>query len=263
LDVKELFNLRGQVAVVTGGAGHLGSAISEALAECGANLVIAGRDETKGRAKAESLAQSHPGKMGFVKLDIRSMPSTQKAVARIMEQYGQIDVWVNNSAFYAGLKIEEMSEEEWVDGIDGTVHGVFRCIKAVLPAMSQAGKGSIINIASMYGTVSPDPGLYEGTEFGNPPNYGAGKAAIVQLTRYAACHLAPKGIRVNAISPGPFPRPQVQEHTEFIRRLSSKNPMGRIGQSEELKGSVAFLASEASSYVTGVNIPVDGGWTAW
>ena len=115
----------------------------------------------------------------------------------------------------------------------------------------------------MYGTVSPDPSIYGDSGYDNPPNYGAGKAAIIQFTRYMACHLAKDGIRVNSVSPGPFPSPEVQENKQFITNLEKKTPLGRIGQPYEIKGIVVFLASAASSYVTGQDIHVDGGWTSW
>ena len=115
----------------------------------------------------------------------------------------------------------------------------------------------------MYGSVSPDPSMYGESGFDNPPNYGAGKAAIIQFTRYAACHLSPFGIRVNSISPGPFPNETVQENVSFISKLNEKVPLKRFGKPEELKGAVILLASNAASYITGANIPVDGGWTAW
>ena len=126
------------------------------------------------------------------------------------------------------------------------------------------GGASIINIASMYASVSPDPKIYGDSGENNPPYYGAAKAGLIQLTRYLACHFAPERIRVNAISPGPFP---VEDGTEssrkFINKLKRKVPLGRVGHPSELCGAVLFLSSDASSYVTGANIPVDGGWTAW
>ena len=123
--------------------------------------------------------------------------------------------------------------------------------------------GVLINIASMYGIVSPDPGIYGDSGFDSPANYGAGKAAIIQFTRYLACHYGRFGVRANTVSPGAFPSPEVQKNSLFMEKLCSKNPLGRIGKPEELKGVVIFLASQASAYVTGQNIPVDGGWTAW
>jgi gluconate 5-dehydrogenase len=172
-------------------------------------------------------------------------------------------VLVNNAGFFAMGNLTEISEEQWLAGIDGSLNGVFRCLQAGARAMLPAQSGSIINIASMYGVVSPDPSIYGSSGQDNPPNYGTGKAAIIQLTRYAACHLGRSGIRVNAISPGPFPKPQVQQNRDLIANLEAKTALGRIGQPHELKGAVVFLASAAASYVTGINLMVDGGWTAW
>jgi gluconate 5-dehydrogenase len=138
---------------------------------------------------------------------------------------------------------------------------VFRCTKLVLPFLND--NASIINIGSMYGLVSPDPGIYGTTGLDNPGSYGAGKAAIVQFTRYCAVHLAPRKIRVNCISPGPFPDAAAQKNRTFLRALSRKVPLGRVGRPEEIQGAVIFLASAASGYVTGQNIIVDGGWTIW
>jgi len=128
----------------------------------------------------------------------------------------------------------------------------------------QRTSGSVVNVASMYGMVAPDQRLYEASPaYRNPPAYGAAKAAVLQLTRYAACALAPRGIRVNAVSPGPFPGETVQQDRRFIERLASRVPLGRIGSPEEMIGPVVFLLSDAASYVTGHNLVVDGGWTAW
>ena len=130
--------------------------------------------------------------------------------------------------------------------------------------MRSAGAGSIVNVASMYGIVSPQPAAYAGSpDFHNPPAYGAAKAGVIQYTRYAAVHLAPDGVRVNAISPGPFPSPSVQEDPAFIAGLAARVPLGRIGRPEDLVGPLVFLLSDASRYVTGHNLVVDGGWTIW
>jgi NAD(P)-dependent dehydrogenase (short-subunit alcohol dehydrogenase family) len=126
------------------------------------------------------------------------------------------------------------------------------------------GGASVVNIASMYGSVSPDPSIYGTSGANNPPSYGAAKAGLIQFTKYAACHLAAEGIRVNCISPGPFPAKRyLDQDPEFKGRLQKKVPMGRTGDPQELQGPLLFLASDASSYVTGINLPVDGGWTAW
>ncbi|MFC1644083.1 SDR family oxidoreductase [Candidatus Omnitrophota bacterium] len=261
--INKLFSLKDKVAIVTGGAGHLGAAISESLAEAGAKVVVAGRNLEKAVKKADELSKKYNTEcMGLV-MDISSLSSVKNAMKEIKKKMKKIDLLVNNAYFSGSGRIESMSEKEWAKGIDGTVSGVFRCSQAVIPYMAKAGGGAIINIASMYGMVSPDPSIYDNTGFNNPPNYGAGKAAIIQFTRFEACHLADKNIRVNSISPGAFPDKKVQSDKKFISKLKKKIPARRIGEPNDIKGAVLFLASEASSYVTGVNLIVDGGWTAW
>jgi NAD(P)-dependent dehydrogenase (short-subunit alcohol dehydrogenase family) len=263
MSVDELFKLKGQVAVVTGGTGHLGAAISEGFAEAKAKLYIASRDVNKCKELAKFLERKYRIKVTGISLDISSMKSVKDSFDKIVNDAGKIDILVNNAAYSSSLRIEDASEKSWLEGIDGTINGVFRCTSVVLPVMIQQRYGSIINIASMYGMVSPDPSIYETSGFDNPPSYGAGKAAVIQFTRYVACNYAKMGIRANAISPGPFPSPEVQKNERFISNLIKKTPIGRIGRPEELKGVVIFLASKASSYVNGANIPVDGGWTTW
>jgi NAD(P)-dependent dehydrogenase (short-subunit alcohol dehydrogenase family) len=264
LGVKDLFSLKGKTALVTGGAGHLGTSLCLALAQAGAQVIVAGRNQVKCQELAARLQRDTGIRSWGMNLDIRDMDSVKSAIEQLIESTGSLDILVNNAAFYSGLDLEKMGEDEWLAGLDGTVNHVFRCTNAVIPAMKQAGGGSIINISSMYGMVSPNPAVYRDSGLGNPPNYGAGKAAVLQFTRYSACYLGPYKIRVNAISPGPFPNPGVQaEHPWFIAELAAKTPLGRIGEPSELMGAVVYLASEASSYVTGTNLVVDGGWTSW
>lgn len=264
MHVIELFSLEGKVAIVTGGAGHLGSVISEGLAEAGANVVIASRNEGRCKKLAGMLSKKYNINAMGIAMDIRSVDTVRERMREISHKMGAIDILINNASFgKPGKSIETLSDEDWLEGIEGTIHGVFRCTQAVVPYMEKRKFGVIINISSMYGIVSPDPRVYGDSGYDNPPNYGAGKAAIIQFTRYTACHLANKGIRVNSISPGAFPSPQVQENQWFISNLIKKIPLGRIGQPSDLKGVVVFLASEASSYITGQNIIIDGGWTVW
>jgi NAD(P)-dependent dehydrogenase (short-subunit alcohol dehydrogenase family) len=259
-----MFNLKGKVAVVTGGAGHLGRAISEVLAEFGANLVVASRNLKKCEELASNLSQEYEIDARGIELDTRSIDSVTHCMDVVQGKMGSIDILVNNAASgKTNISIETVSEEDWLEGIEGTVNGVFRCTKAVIPYMRGKKCGVIINISSMYGIVSPDYRIYGNTGYNNPPDYGAGKAAIIQFTRYAACHLATYGIRVNAISPGSFPSRDVQQNKSFISKLENRIPLGRIGQPNDLKGAVIFLASDASGYITGQNIIVDGGWTVW
>ncbi len=262
MNVMEQFRLKGKVAVITGGAGHLGKAMSEGLAEAGAKVVIASRDVEKCKKLATTLVKKYKVKAMGTAIDIRSMAAVKKCMAAVNREMGAIDILINNAAYGKGMFLT-MSEADWLEGIDGTINGVFRCTQAALPYMEAQKHGVIINISSMYGIVSPDPRMYGDSGYDNPPNYGAGKAAILEFTRYSACYLADKGIRVNAITPGPFPSPEVQKNKKFISKLKEKNPLGRIGHPDDLKGAVVFLASEASSYITGQNIVVDGGWTVW
>ncbi|MEK3837434.1 MULTISPECIES: SDR family NAD(P)-dependent oxidoreductase [unclassified Paenibacillus] len=261
--LQELFNLQGRTAVVTGGAGYLGTAIAEGLAEAGASVYLVSSSGQRCKETAEAIARTTGAACFGKAMDIRDEASVRECIQSIAEAAGSIDILVNNAAFSSAAKLAVMSEEQWLAGLDGTINGTFRCVKSVLPYMVEQKGGSIINVSSMYGLVSPNPEVYGDSGMDNPANYGAGKAAIGQFTRYIACHFGQHGIRANTVSPGPFPNAAVQADPQFIRQLERKNPLGRIGTPEDLKGVMVFLASAASSYVTGENISVDGGWTAW
>lgn len=249
---------------MTGGAGYLGTAISEALAQYGAKLVIASRNADQCKTLARQLSKDYGIEAKGAELDMCSHDSVIQCMENAHREMGSVDILINNAASGKPCaSIEAVTEEDWLNGLDGTINGVFRCTKAVIPYMRKNQYGVIINISSMYGIVSPDSRIYGDSGYNNPPDYGAGKAAIIQFTKYSACHLACDGIRVNAISPGPFPGAEVQQNKAFMSNLENRVPLGRIGRPDDLKGAVVFLASNASSYVTGQNIVVDGGWTVW
>jgi len=261
VSVLSEFLLNERVAVVTGGYSHLGKSISEALAEAGAAVTICGRSRDKYYHVLGK--QNKPG-ISFVEIDISCTSSIKNAFKEVYEKHGSIDILVNNAIYSKGNSPEKMKDKDWNYGVDGVLNSVFRCIREVIPYMKKAKKGNIINISSMYGFVSPDFRIYEGNpDFFNPPHYGAAKAGVIQLTKYYAVYLAKYNIRVNCISPGPFPSQIVQKNRRFIEKLSAKVPMARIGEPNELKGPVIFLASDASSYIAGQNIIVDGGWSIW
>ena len=180
----------------------------------------------------------------------------------VHKHYDGIDILINNA--WSGNKNswETINDQDWEYDVDVSLNSVFRMTKAAFPDLKKS-KGVILNIASMYGHVAPDYRIYEGTSFANPPSYGAAKAGVIQFTKYLASFLAPHGIRVNAVSPGAFPHPPTQQNAEFMARLGSKNPLGRIGYPHEIKGAVALLCTDAGSYITGQNICVDGGWAVW
>ena len=257
-----LFSLSGKVAVVTGGYGHLGRGFCKGLADAGASVVAAGPNCDKFKRAFE---RSNNCKIAFERMDVSSEESIKTAFENIYKRTRRIDILVNGAFYSRGFgDPAEMSSSDWDYGVDGMLNSVFRCIKLVVPYMRRAKKGNIINISSMYGVVSPDFSIYKGHERQfSQPNYGATKAGVIQLTRYYAVYLAGYGIRVNCVSPGAFPKPEVMKQKKFSEKLLAKIPMGRIGRPDELKGAVVFLASDASSYMTGQNIIIDGGWTAW
>ncbi|OLO35884.1 gluconate 5-dehydrogenase [Alkalihalophilus pseudofirmus] len=261
--LEEIFSLTGKTAVVTGGTGHLGLAISEGLAKAGATVYIGSRNDKKGKEIADKFNENLHVNCLSINFDIADPISIKEGLEKINQETGSIDILVNNAYYGKSGTIEQMTEDDWQLGMDGTINGVFRCTKAVLPYMVLQKSGSIVNISSMYGVVSPNPEIYVSSNSHNPPSYGAGKAAILQLTRYVACHYGKHGIRANSISPGPFPNSEVQKNQDFIKKLVEKNPLNRIGEPKDLIGVSIFLSSQASSYVTGQNICVDGGWTAW
>ncbi|WP_218962682.1 SDR family NAD(P)-dependent oxidoreductase [Mesotoga sp. H07.pep.5.3] len=263
MTLQKMLDLKGKTAIVTGGAGHLGKSMAEVLAELGANVIVCGRSKKKCEKLVDRLNEEFKGKSFALELDIGNTESVNQFRTEVIKLFGSIDILVNNAYFGAGRDVLSMTQDEWQIGIEGSVSSVFRMIKAFLRVMIEKNKGSIINIASMYGVVSPDVSIYEDNSFYNPPNYGAGKAAIIQLTKYVACVYGKYGVRCNSVSPGPFPSESVQEDKEFINRLKLKTPLGRIGVPYELKGVIALLASDASSFINGANIVVDGGWTAW
>lgn len=259
ITLKELFNLKGKTALITGGAGYLGTEMCEVLAEQGANIIIASRDDAKCQKLADRLKLEYPSQIfTALKLDLMDKNSIRETVSNIE----RLDILINNA--WSGNKnsFETISDEDWEYDIDMSLNSVFRLVKATQHLLKDS-RGVILNTASMYGHVAPDYRLYNDEKYTNPPSYGAAKAAVIQFSKYLASFLAPYEIRVNCISPGPFPFPETQKDKEFMTRLGSKNPMNRIGQPHELKGVVALLCSDASSYITGQNICVDGGWTSW
>ena len=201
--------------------------------------------------------------------DVTDENALQRHIGVIDEQYGRLDVLVNNASSGRTGTIESATAQDFEQLYRVNVVAAFQLLQAAIPLLKRAGisrkaGASVINIASMYGSVSPDPSIYGTSGANNPPYYGTAKAGVIQLTRYAACHLATQRIRVNCISPGPFPNAKyLAQDGEFQGRLEAKNPMHRIGDPHELQGPLLFLASDASSYVTGINLAVDGGWTAW
>jgi NAD(P)-dependent dehydrogenase (short-subunit alcohol dehydrogenase family) len=261
-------DLQGRVALVTGAAGHLGSVIARGLAANGATVVLAGRRRDALERVQERLYPP-PIRSELLSFDVSDVAQCRGAIEEIASRCGRLDVIVNNAQSGRTATVEATSAGDFEDSYRCGVVGAFVLVQAALPLLKEAaqrsrGGASVINVASMYGKVSPDPSIYGDSRQNSPPFYGATKAALIQLTRYLAVHLAPARIRVNSISPGPFPAPAIQAaRPDFIAALKRRVPLGRVGDAEEVVGAVLFLASDAASFVTGIDIPIDGGWTAW
>lgn len=265
--LSNLFSLEGKVALVTGAGGHLGSAMASVLAAAGAHVYLNGRSREKLQALHDRLGDAG-ARASIAAFDILDTAAMEDAVARIEREQGSLNILVNNA--YSGRTgtLESATGEDYAGAFAAAVAAPAMLLRAATPLLAASATpddmASVINVASMYGMVSPDPSIYGDSGHNSPPHYGAAKGGLLQFTRYAAVHLAAKNIRVNAISPGAFPKQRVQtDMPDLWKTLNSKQPMRRTGRPDELQGVALFLASRASSYVTGVNIPVDGGWTAW
>jgi gluconate 5-dehydrogenase len=250
--------VKNKVILVTGGYGYLGRSICNGLSLAGAKVYVLGRSK-------EKFLNAFPGdnsKIEFSNCDVSDSESIRKSLKLIFEKEGKIDVLINNAFFVTGNDPLSISDEDWNNSLDGVLGSIYKAIKYVVPFMKEKKNGRIINVGSMYGMVSPDFSVYNENEgFINPPHYGAGKAGVIQLTKYFAQYLGKYDITVNSVSPGPFPSQDVQGQSSFINKLASKTALGRIGQPDELVGAFVFLASDSSSYITGHNLVVDGGWT--
>jgi NAD(P)-dependent dehydrogenase (short-subunit alcohol dehydrogenase family) len=253
----EKFSLAGQVGIVTGGGQGLGKVFCRAFAEAGADLVVA---EINSETGPDTVAELQ--RMGcralFCQTDVSDRASVQSMVERCLGEYGRIDFLMNNAGITKWCEAEKVSEEDWRAVIDVNLNGLFFCCQAVAPAMIEKGKGSIVNIASMSGLIvnRPQP----------QASYNTSKAAVIHLTKSLAAEWAPQHIRVNAIAPGYMDTPMAQpffEDPHYGGLWMDAIPMKRPGKPEELAPVAVFLASEASSYVTGTTIVVDGGYTAW
>lgn len=255
------FELNNKIVLITGGYGHLGKAVTESLLFHGAQVYVLGRDKDK---YLQSFQDGGSGNTNlfFEFCDVSNTADIKEAYKKIHSKTGKIDVLINNAVYSKGQSPEFMTDEEWETGIDGTLSSVFRCLREIIPYFKESGRGKIINVASMYGVVAPQFEIYnEFPQFLNPPHYGAAKAGIIQLTKYYASYLGNLGINVNTVTPGPFPSLPVQTEAGFVEELEKKTCLNRIGKPEDLAGAFIFLASDASNFITGQNIIVDGGWT--
>ena len=274
--VKDMFNLSGKVAVITGGAGLLGSKHAEAIAEMGGIPILLDMDEEKLKEKAAYLREKYSAECDGILADITSKSQILSAVGQILEKYHEVDILVNNAAltvkrgsekfkdYFASF--EEYPLDLWEMALRVNLTGTFLVTQAIGKEMVKQGKGVILNIASDVGVISPDHRIYrktadyKGMPFNTPISYSVSKAALIHFTKYLATYWADKNIRVNSLSPAGV---YDGHDPEFVKKLTNLIPLGRMADRDEYKGAIVFLVSDASSFMTGANLIIDGGRTCW
>ena len=264
--VRDLMDLKDRVALITGGAGHIGSAIAEALAELGASIAVVDKAEDRCEEVTLGTRQRYGVHTLPIVVDMADTGAVRVVPDIVFDNFGRLDILVNCAALVGTQDLpgwtssfERQSVETWRAALEINLTATFVLVQACVRTLKASGHGSIVNICSTYAVVGPDWRLYEGSTMGSPAAYAASKGGLLQLTRWLATTLAPE-IRVNAISPGGVYRNQSET---FLSRYVGRTPLGRLATEEDFKGAIAYLASDLSGYVTGHNLMVDGGWTAW
>lgn len=269
-----MFDLDDKIALVTGAAGLLGKEHCHALASHGATVVAADVDERAAAQVAAEVRGEHGGRAFGIAFDVTKKPSVLAARDQIEGEVGPVDVLVNNAAINDKFENPEAAAEQskfenyplelWQASLQVNVTGIFLCCQAFGARMAQRRKGSIINVASTYGMVGPDQSIYRTPDgeqkFYKTPSYPATKGAVINFTRFLAAYWGEAGVRVNTLSPGGV---EAGQDAYFIDSYSRRTPLGRMADKSDYRGAIVFLASDASRYMTGANLVVDGGWTAW
>ncbi len=258
----EKFSLKDKIAVVTGGAGLIGKSVAIGLAQAGAKVYVADINEKAG-IEIEKQNKNSDLKLKWIELDITDVSSISSCINKVVKDDKRIDIWINcaypRTSDWSD-KFEDIKYESWKKNVDMHMNGYFLCCQKIAKQMKKQKKGSIINFGSIYGVVGPDFSIYEETNTTMPAVYSAIKGGIITFTKYLSTYYAKHGIRVNAICPGGIYDNQPQA---FVKKYEEKTPLGRMGKPEEIASSAIFLASDASSYITGHVLMIDGGWTAW
>lgn len=268
MNILDSFRLDGEVIIITGGAGMLGREYSAAIAEAGGIPIVADINAKGATKVAKALVAKKGIKALGLYVDVTDKASVEALVRQTLKRFGRIDGLVNNAALdpkFEGAQAKKHTHsfenyplKLWNQSLAVDLTGMFLCAKAVAPTMLSVGRGSIVNISSIYGLVGPDQRLYHAGY--KPVTYSVTKSAVLGLTRYLATYWAGKNIRVNTLTPGGVYN---NHDDEFVKRYSLRTPMGRMAKQDEYNGAVVFLLSDASSYMTGSNLVIDGGWTAW
>lgn len=264
--IKDLMNLKGRRALITGALGGLGKIMAETLAELGANLVLIDRAGTNFTPFMHTLTKRWDVEVQHYHCDLELQEQRSELIAWVNHSGAGLNILINNAAFVGtstlkgwGVPFPEQTVETWRRALEVNLTAVFDLCQGFTPLLMQAEGANIINIASIYGLYGPDWRLYEDTTMGNPAAYGVSKGGLIQLTRWLATTIAPN-IRVNSVSPGGIYRNQPDE---FVKRYEGKTPLGRMATENDFRGVIAYLATDLSAYVTGQKIEIDGGWGVW
>lgn len=262
----ELSSMNGRRVVIAGGAGHIGLAAAETYAELGASVILLDLDADRAAAAAANIATRFNTEAECVAVNLETEVEVRRTAADLAARFEAIDVLVNAAALVSSMPLEgwttpfeRQSSTTWRRALEVNLTASFVLTQALIDPLRRSGRGSVINVASIYGMVGPDLSLYEGTAMGNAAGYAASKGGLLQLTRWLATVLAPD-VRINALTPGGVWRDQPEA---FHTRYKARTPLGRMGSEEDMKGAFAYLGSDLSGYVTGQNLVVDGGWTVW
>lgn len=263
-DTTNLFSLQDDVIIVTGGYGHIGGQVVIDLLKHGALVQCVGRTKEKLHLFEDSISSEYRKNLTTWDVNLVNEKDVEELINNIYEKFGRIDGLFNNAADISHRGIDfNLSKEEWLGGFDSILSSAYLCVKYCIPIMREVGKGSIINNASLFGKLSPIPNMYLDLK-NEPPLYlPSAKGAVIQFTKYLSSILAENNIRVNSISPGFFPKKRGVERPDYIHEITSRIPMKRIGKPVEISGAIIYLLSNASTYVTGQDIVIDGGYSIW
>lgn len=260
-------DMSGRHALITGATGGLGRVMARTLAEMGADLLLVDLPGTDYEPTSKEILTVRPVAITTLDCDLEQPSQRARLIEQVLQTVPSLSVLINNAAFVgtSGLQgwvapFEQQSVETWCRALEVNLTSAFDLVKGLTPALRASKHASVINIASIYGHLGPDYSLYEGTAMGSPAAYAASKGGLIQLTHWLATTLAADKIRVNTISPGGVFRNQPES---FVRRYTARTPLGRMATEDDFGGAIAYLASDLSAYVTGQNLMVDGGWSAW
>lgn len=264
--IKELINLKGRRALITGATGGLGKVMADTLAELGADLVLVDRPDADFQRLSETLTDRWGIKIQHRFCDLEQQDQRNELINWLKSSDEGLNILINNAAFVGSSELqgwsvpfEDQTVDTWRRALEVNLTAIFDLCQGLTPMLKAAKGASIINIASIYGMYGPDWSLYEGTSMSNPAAYGASKGGLIQFTRWLATTIAPN-VRVNAISPGGIFRNQPET---FVQHYEAKTPLARLATEDDFRGAIAYLASDLSKYVTGQNLAVDGGWGVW